>query len=146
MKICCVCMKSKSEDKFYKRSKAKDTLESRCKICTDKVALRRYYKKYPKRPKFLTLEQQREHNKNTKLKYRYGITQKEYNKLFYKQKGCCAICGKHQSEFKRRLAVDHNHLTKEVRGLLCTLCNQGIGMLNVDENTLLLYRAIDYLE
>lgn len=146
MKTCCVCKRSKSKNKFYRRSKVKDTLESRCKVCTDEITVRRYYEKHPERPKFLTLEQKREHNKNTKLKYRYGITQKEYNKLFEKQKGCCAICGEHQTEFSRRLAVDHNHSTKEVRGLLCTLCNQGIGMLNADEDTLLLHKAIDYLE
>lgn len=50
----------------------------------------------------------------------------ERNVLFVKQKGCCAICGKHQREFKRRLNVDHNHKTGQVRGLLCYRCNKFI--------------------
>lgn len=40
------------------------------------------------------------------------------------QGNCCAICKKHESMFKRRLAVDHNHATSKVRGLLCFRCNK----------------------
>lgn len=37
---------------------------------------------------------------------------------------CCAICKKPESHFKNRLAVDHNHRTGKVRGLLCYRCNK----------------------
>jgi len=50
--------------------------------------------------------------------------EKERQKLFDKQKGRCAICGKEEKEFKRRLNVDHNHKTGQVRGLLCYRCNK----------------------
>lgn len=63
---------------------------------------------------------------------RYGLNLEDYNSLFIKQKGKCAICGKHQSELKRSLAVDHCHKTGRVRGLLCRNCNTAIGMLNED--------------
>ncbi|MBU2051427.1 MAG: endonuclease VII domain-containing protein [Gammaproteobacteria bacterium] len=66
--------------------------------------------------------------RNTVLK-RGGITLEEYNQMFAKQNGCCAICGKHQSELKNRLAIDHNHETGEIRGLLCTSCNITLGWL-----------------
>lgn len=48
----------------------------------------------------------------------------ERQKLFRKQGGCCAICKKPETNFKNRLAVDHNHRTGRVRGLLCYYCNR----------------------
>lgn len=85
----------------------------------------------------------REYNKEYCLKKTFGITLKEYNNLFTKQDGCCAICKEHQSNFTIALAVDHNHTTQEVRGLLCSKCNMSLGLLN--ENITLLQAAIDYL-
>lgn len=57
------------------------------------------------------------------LRRRYGITLVEYKKMLRKQKYKCAICGKHYKEFKRALAVDHNHKTGRIRGLLCLYDN-----------------------
>ena len=78
------------------------------------------------------------------LQYRYDITLDEYNKLFIQQNGCCVLCGKHQFEMKRRLAVDHNHITGKVRGLLCNKCNNGLGCFN--DSAELMFKAINYLE
>jgi len=75
----------------------------------------------------------------------YEITPEEYNRLFVLQDGCCAICGTHQSELKRRLSIDHNHLTNEIRGLLCPECNWAIGKLQADKGIQLLIKAITYL-
>jgi hypothetical protein len=61
------------------------------------------------------------------LKYKYGITLQDYNNLFDKQKGTCAICGIHQVEVKHTMVVDHNHETGKIRGLLCDNCNKGLG-------------------
>lgn len=77
------------------------------------------------------------------LKDAYGITPEQYNSMFEAQGGRCAICGIHQSEQKRRLAVDHNHSTKQLRGLLCINCNTGIGKFK--ESTELLNRANEYI-
>jgi hypothetical protein len=57
----------------------------------------------------------------------YRIRFDEYKQLYEEQKGCCAVCGVHESNFKRKLHVDHDHQTGQVRGLLCTQCNPGIG-------------------
>lgn len=48
----------------------------------------------------------------------------ERQKLSDAQEQRCAICKKHESEFKNRLHVDHNHRTSKVRGLLCYSCNK----------------------
>jgi len=50
----------------------------------------------------------------------------ERKKLFDKQNGKCGVCYKPESSFKMRLAVDHNHKTGQVRGLLCYRCNKFI--------------------
>lgn len=61
------------------------------------------------------------------LKRNYGISLGQYNELFSKQGGVCAICGL-QNKNGKRLHVDHDHKTKLVRGLLCSPCNLGIGI------------------
>ena len=78
------------------------------------------------------------------FKKKYGITKEDYNIMFNEQNGCCKICSKHQSELSATLAVDHNHLTGDVRGLLCGSCNRGIGLLQDDVG--LLKAAIKYIE
>jgi hypothetical protein len=58
----------------------------------------------------------------------YGISMAEYEAMFERQGGACAIC-------KRTgvtLCVDHSHLTGEVRGLLCSQCNSAIGFCSDD--------------
>jgi hypothetical protein len=71
----------------------------------------------------------------------YGISLERYAALVAAQNGVCAICS--QPPGKRRLAVDHCHTTKAIRGLLCVNCNTAIGKLNDDPE--LLRRAIAYL-
>jgi len=70
--------------------------------------------------------------RNYALKQCYGMTTEEYNELFAKQQGKCAICGIHQTELKKTLHVDHCHKTEKIRGLLCSNCNTGIGLLQED--------------
>lgn len=64
------------------------------------------------------------------LKHDFDITLEQYNYMYIKQNGCCAICNKPQSSFKHALAVDHDHKTGKVRGLLCINCNLILGHSN----------------
>lgn len=74
----------------------------------------------------------------------YGITAEEYDKLYKAQGGKCAICRRATGK-ARRLAVDHDHKTGKVRGLLCKPCNRyGLGMFARD-NPEILERAAAYL-
>lgn len=89
---------------------------------------------------YMSLEYQRDY----RLLRKFGINTEEYNKIFQEQGGCCDICKRHQSEFDIALCVDHNHETGKIRGLLCTNCNAGIGMLK--DNSSVINSAINYLK
>lgn len=78
------------------------------------------------------------------LKRLYGITLEQYDELLAKQEGKCGVCDKHESEFKVRLAVDHNHVSGEVRGLLCNYCNHRL--VGRHRDPALLRKIADYLE
>ena len=67
--------------------------------------------------------------KNAMLKYEYGITLDDYNKMFNEQEGKCAICQRHQNELTRTLSVDHDHKTNKVRALLCLTCNTDVSVV-----------------
>ena len=71
---------------------------------------------------------------------RYGITVDDFKAMLTAQGGTCAICG---DAPERRLHVDHDHRTGQVRGLLCTGCNKGIGCFRDDPDRL--RGAIRYL-
>lgn len=79
---------------------------------------------------------------------RKGMTVEEYKALFIEQGFRCAICRK--AEYTKRkgtvmqLAVDHDHLTGEKRGLLCCNCNRALGLFG--DNIQILLAAIDYLK
>jgi len=77
--------------------------------------------------KKIPYESKRRHNYKT----RYGISVEEYEEIFAKQNGVCAICEKPENLTKdgklHALAVDHNHETLQVRGLLCMNCNTRLG-------------------
>ena len=75
------------------------------------------------------------------LMARYGITAAEYDLTLAQQNGVCRVC-KMPCSTGKRLAVDHDHETGCVRGLLCRRCNRGIGHFSLET----LRSAIAYLE
>ena len=76
---------------------------------------------------------------------RYGITKEAWSDLWNEQGRRCAICGtENNSVTKRAFATDHDHETGRVRGILCSLCNMGLGDFKDDPK--LLKEAIRYLE
>lgn len=86
----------------------------------------------------------RSYNKKTLLKIRYGLTLDEYSRMLASQNGKCAICYRENNHLNRKFAVDHDHATGKIRGLLCFHCNLGIG--NLQDSTIVLQSAIQYLE
>ena len=82
-------------------------------------------------------------NREHRLRTEYGLTVQEYEKMSEYQGHVCAICGKPDPKFSN-LAVDHCHESGQVRGLLCRLCNTGIGALG--DNVEGLLKALEYLK
>ena len=71
------------------------------------------------------------------LKFNFGITNEEYNKMLASQYCKCIGCNRMIHEFKRKFAVDHDHTTGKIRGLLCIHCNLILGHAKDNEITLL---------
>ena len=65
------------------------------------------------------------------LQKKYGITLEEYDDILMAQDFSCGSCGIHHTGDigGQRLAVDHDHYTGEIRGLLCMQCNTALGKL-----------------
>jgi len=89
-------------------------------------------------------ESNKDRVKHLNLQRDFKISLEDYNNLMDKQDDCCGICKRHKSEFKIKFAVDHNHDTGKVRGLLCGSCNNGLGRFK--DSVDLLSNAIKYLE
>ena len=134
MKICRTCKETKSLTDFHTRRNSVDGYRNECKLCFRfRAKTNRKLKGRSETP---------EQNRKWNLKSKYNISPEEYNLLLNKQNQVCAICH-NMCITGRKLAVDHNHKTGKIRGLLCSECNNGIGKLKDDPE--LLKRAIVYL-
>ena len=77
------------------------------------------------------------------LKKNYGMTIEEFDAILASQGSQCAICRVDEPGGKGAWHVDHNHLTGDLRGLLCHNCNLGLG--HFQDSPDLLRKAIQYL-
>lgn len=137
--------KTKNIEKIRKQSKEyreRPEVKEKLKIKQNSQEHKDYMKEY--NVEYIKDEDVIKRNKNNRLLRNYNISLEIYNKMFNDQNGCCSICKKHQSEFKRSLCVDHNHITGKVRALLCSNCNKAIGLLN--ENIKALEESIKYIK
>lgn len=69
--------------------------------------------------------------KNIRLKYKFGITLEDFNKILEKQGGGCVCCTS-----KYKLSLDHSHTTGKIRGILCMSCNLALGMVRDNKEVL----------
>jgi hypothetical protein len=134
MKYCSKCKTDKSYSEYWKNKTTIDGYQSWCKPC--------WYNKTIEKLSGDTREKYLRMRKNGHLKRKYNITLEEFEIMLKKQNGVCGIC-KTKTKLKS-LAVDHNHTTGQIRGLLCENCNRGLGMFR--DNTDFLQQAIKYLE
>lgn len=124
-KACIACLKVKPLTDYYKNASSKDGHIGTCKAC--KAAQQRARRKAAGSQERYVKEAER--RRNNHLKANYGIDEMEYRRLYAAQNGVCAICKQPESMEGRPLCVDHSHTTGDVRGLLCSNCNRGIGLL-----------------
>ncbi len=75
---------------------------------------------------------------------KHGMTVDDFNRMSEAQGGKCAICLQAPSGRFKKLSTDHDHVTGDVRGLLCSPCNLGLGSFR--DNTERLRKAAAYLE
>ena len=126
--ICSNCKTNKPENDFYIRRNRKKKLTSWCKSC-----LKEHRDKYAIQ---------------ARIKGRcrtYNITEKNIKELYIKTKSRCQICGIAEEDTKKKsLCIDHNHLTGEIRGLLCDDCNVAIGRFK--DNIEYIKNSIIYLQ
>lgn len=152
MKKCSKCKQDKCPDQFYKNKLSKDGLGSQCKVCSNSASVAWYkanteIERLKKRSwRQNNPDKVKNQNRRDSLKI-YGLSIKDWEILFENQNGVCAICDMPETLIDkgilRRLAVDHCHETGKVRSLLCSKCNQAIGLLN--DNSKLLDKAASYL-
>jgi len=117
-KKCTSCNTVKPVTEFHKNSGCKYNVDSKCKVCKLE-----YY------------NTNKEKYKEKYFKKTYNLSLEEYKRLGT----TCKICGGTSN-----MVVDHNHHTGEVRGLLCSQCNSGLGFFK-DSSTNLL-EAVKYLD
>lgn len=77
------------------------------------------------------------------IKYNYGLIADQFDRMIIELCGTCSFCGKQFSNSRGDPAVDHDHKTGAVRGLLHGSCNLAIGRLGDTSESL--QKAIDYL-
>lgn len=137
-KLCVRCNQYKPEDQFGRRASAFDGLHHWCKECTNSHHKQRYNKEGDTWKKRNPIKH-KEVVRDQALKHKYGMTLKEYRELERLQQGKCAICLQ-----PKRLVVDHDHSSGEVRGLLCIHCN-GMVLPVLEANDDRLFGALAYL-
>jgi hypothetical protein len=114
-KACPRCGLKKNSSQFYRAMGKTDGLQSVCKRC-NAICQR------------LSL---------------YGVTEEQFNAMLAAQGGACAICKWIPGVDDGPLQVDHNHITGENRGLLCGLCNRGVGHFR--DGIVFINKAIEYI-
>jgi len=118
------CSKCKKRFKHVRFNKNGKHASSYCKGCA-KIYSQNYWKNV----------------RAPKISYNYGITEEQYKLLLRLQRKVCAIC---KCPDKRRLGIDHDHITGQVRGLLCTRCNLMLGLSK--DSIDLLQTSVEYLK
>jgi hypothetical protein len=140
MQQCLKCGIPKSASEFPTESRRKSGRATWCKLCHNAYRKRYYPKRRENRPrnyrKFWPEES-------------IAACQKRYDEMHVSQDGLCAICRKPETATDRKgvvkkLAVDHNHSSGQVRGLLCQRCNVAIALLQ--ESADLFDAAKNYLD
>jgi hypothetical protein len=101
----------------------------------------------PKAVRYASDEERRIAIRGHRLRLTYGLTLEQFEQLVEAQRGCCAICrsplDRHKARGSGSAHVDHCHVKRTVRGILCHDCNVGLGAFR--DNAERLQSAMEYL-
>ena len=134
-KLCPKCAEHIPLAQFFRNVSKPDGLQSYCKSCMA-VATKLYKDGLPAAERKLRATR-------SNLRHSYGVTVEQRDQMVASQNGLCAICSIVLQTTTKGPCVDHNHATKEVRGILCSKCNSALGLLGDDPS--ILQAAIGYL-
>lgn len=140
MKKCIKCGISKPLDEFYRQPNTPTGRRYNCRECCviESAVYRENNREISRAKGRAYYHSKPAEYRNNFLLRRYGITLSQYQEMFQAQSGLCAICGKPETVScgkngkPKDLCLDHCHKTNKVRGLLCTHCNSGLGMIKDD--------------
>lgn len=127
-KHCLKCQKYRQTEEFNKDRNRSDGLQVYCRSCQSELSQTIYARDTSVTHKGL-------------LRRKYGLTPEQYQEMLDSQNGVCAICETPPTD--KRLAVDHDHDTGAIRGLLCKNCNVKLATV---ENEAFMTAAKLYLE
>ena len=117
------------------------------KVRYNELTKLRYHKTKDEKKRYHSVYRNSERSRNAYLEKRYGITLDDFRNIVKDQGGGCAICGSVSGKANKshdRLTVDHDHMTGQIRGILCHKCNFGLG--HFDDDIESLNKAISYLK
>lgn len=124
--LCAECKIEKTLDEFPTGTAPHSRGLKRCRSCKNALSRRRIKARWGS-------------TRHYHLQQRYGISAAEIEMLKASQGGLCPIC-----RDRPAVHVDHDHVTKRLRGILCEPCNGFLGAFNDDPH--LIHSAIEYLE
>jgi hypothetical protein len=157
-KVCRACKQNKPIEDFGVVVANPDGRRYACKGCYNKVRAD-YRKRNPEKVNAGKMQNYYDRHEESKARLRarypkvrawrlihhYGLTIEQYEEILRLQGGGCAICGQPPGEAKfQRMHVDHDHVSGDVRGILCGKCNVGLGSFCDSQKILL--RAAKYLK
>lgn len=142
LKRCGRCKQHKeaTSNNFHKASRFKDGLATTCRTCRTEYNITHTARRQASNTKWRhnNLVEFKKKQRSRWLKL-YGLTVEDYEIMLNKQNRSCLIC----LSSDRRFHVDHCHKTNKVRGILCELCNKGLGQFKDDVG--IIFKAAEYL-
>lgn len=144
---CVVCIEQKRGITFVKnkgRCSAKNAILAQNALdcghstyCPDRACPKGHFERYVTTHNCVQcgheqLRKRKNYTRWARIKKIYGITELQFSSMMAAQFSCCKICKSKLNE--KNTHIDHCHVSGKVRGLLCSRCNQAIGLLDEDCN------------